>query len=142
MLDIKHDTFWSLVFRDTTVIQEKNLPSFVYVSVFRAPCMINSSLKWQVFPAWNLFLEKPCKAKSLKNQNHLVPRPFFIRTSTLQVNLFQKLSFLNQLTHNMTRDSSLNSPQNTSSQHVVYKYCFECQNNVHNLFWICIFRGI
>ena len=71
--------FCSLVFGG------KNLPSFVYVSVFRAPCMINSSLKWQVFPAWNLFLEKPCKAKSLKNQNHLVPRPFFIRTSTLTI---------------------------------------------------------
>ena len=53
----------------------------------------------------------------------------------------QKLSFLNQLTHNITSDCSLNSPQNTSSEHVVYKYCFECQNKnkktifVHNLFW-------
>ena len=28
----------------------------------------------------------------------------------------------------MTRDCSLNSPKNTSSEHVVYKYCFECQN--------------
>ena len=28
----------------------------------------------------------------------------------------------------MTRDRSLNSPKNTSSEHVVYKYCFECQN--------------
>ena len=27
-------------------------------------------------------------------------------------------------THNMTRDCSLNSPKNTSSQHVVYKNCF------------------
>ena len=45
----------------------------------------------------------------------------------LQVNLFQKISFLNQLTHNMTRDCSLNSPKNTSLQHVVYKYCFECK---------------
>ena len=35
----------------------------------------------------------------------------------LQVNLFQKLSFLNQLTYNMTRDCSLNSSKNTSSQH-------------------------
>ena len=26
------------------------------------------------------------------------------------------------------RDCSLNSPKNTSSEHVVYKYCFECQN--------------
>ena len=66
----------------------------------------------------------------------------------LQVNLFQKLSFLNQLTHNMMRDCSLNSPQNTSSQHVVYKYCFE--QNVktkttlfaHNILWTCTFQGI
>ena len=66
----------------------------------------------------------------------------------IQVNLFQKLSFLNQLTHNITRDCSLNSLKNTSSQHVVYKYCFECQNKnektifLHNLLWTCIFQGI
>ena len=47
--------------------------------------------------------------------------------SHLQVKLCQKLLFLNQLTHNMTRDCSLNPPKNTSSEHVVYKYCFECQ---------------
>ena len=28
----------------------------------------------------------------------------------------------------MTKDCSLNPPKNTSSEHVVYKYCFECQN--------------
>ena len=59
--------------------------------------------------------------------------------SQLQVNMCQNLSFLNQLTYNMTRDCSLNSPKNTSSEHVVYKYCFECQNKnkktnfVHNM---------
>ena len=37
----------------------------------------------------------------------------------IQVNVFQKPSFLHQLTHNMTRDCSLNSPRNTSSEHVV-----------------------
>ena len=42
----------------------------------------------------------------------------------VQVNLFQKPSFLHQLTHNMTRDFSLNFPKNTSSQPVVYKNCF------------------
>ena len=42
----------------------------------------------------------------------------------LQVNLFQKPSLLHHLTHNMTRDCSLNSQKNTSSQHVVYKNCF------------------
>ena len=40
----------------------------------------------------------------------------------VQVNLFQKLSFLNQLTHNITRDCWLNSPKNTSSQFVVFFY--------------------
>ena len=61
------------------------------------------------------------------------------RNCLVQVNLFQKLSFLNQLTrlqltHNMTRAYSLNSPKNTSSQHVVYKYCFECQTKTKPFF--------
>ena len=70
------------------------------------------------------------------------------RIPTLQVNLFQKPSFLHQLTHNMTKGCSLNSPKNTSSEHVVYKYCFECQNKnkktifVHIMFCPCIFRVI
>ena len=51
----------------------------------------------------------------------------------IQVNLCQNLSFLNQLIHNMTRDCSLNSPKNKSSEHVVYKYCFECQNKKKQL---------
>ena len=50
----------------------------------------------------------------------------------VQVNLCQKLSFLNLLTHNLTRDCTLNPPKNTSSEHVVYKYCFECQNKNKN----------
>ena len=37
----------------------------------------------------------------------------------LQVNPCQKLSFLNHLTHNMTRDCSLNYKKNTSSEHVL-----------------------
>ena len=48
----------------------------------------------------------------------------------LQVNLCQKLSFLNQLTDNMTRDCSLNSPKNTSSEHIVYKYCLNVKTLV------------
>ena len=44
--------------------------------------------------------------------------------SKVRVNIFQKSSFLHQLTHNMTRDCSLNSPKNTSLEHVVYKNCF------------------
>ena len=35
---------------------------------------------------------------------------------------------MNQLTQNMMKDCSLNSPKNTRSQYVVYKYCFEFQN--------------
>ena len=54
--------------------------------------------------------------------------PIFREMNILQVNLCQKLSFLNQLNHNMTWDCSLNYKKNTSSEHVVYKYCFECQN--------------
>ena len=32
----------------------------------------------------------------------------------------------------MTRDCSLNYKKNTSSEHVVHKYCFECQNRNKN----------
>ena len=46
----------------------------------------------------------------------------------VQVNLCKKF----QLTYNMMRDCSFNSPKNTSSEHVVYKYCFECQNKKNN----------
>ena len=63
---------------------------------------------------------------------------YVCRNYVVQVNQCQKHSFLNQLTHNMTRDCSLNSPKNTSSELVVYKYCLECQNKniifVHNMF--------
>ena len=52
----------------------------------------------------------------------------------VQVNLFQTPSFLHQLTHSMTRDCSLNSPKNTRSKHVVYKYCFECQTKTKKYF--------
>ena len=45
----------------------------------------------------------------------------------VEVTLFQKLLFLHQLTHNMTRDFSLHSPKNASSEHVVYKSCHSKQ---------------
>ena len=45
------------------------------------------------------------------------------KSTEVQVNLFQKLVFLNQLTHNMTRNCSLNSLRSTSL-HVVYKNYF------------------
>ena len=51
----------------------------------------------------------------------------------VQVNLFQKPSFLYQLTHNMTRDCSLNYKKKNSSEDVVYKNCFfyfDIQNNI------------
>ena len=71
-------------------------------------------------------------------------------SAELQVNLFQKLSFLNQLTHNMTRYCSLNFPKK-------YKFTTCCvqilfwmskQNRkkqflyIHNMLWTCIFREI
>ena len=42
----------------------------------------------------------------------------------LQVNFYQKHSFLPQLTHNMTRDCLLNDMKNTSFENVVYQNCF------------------
>ena len=44
----------------------------------------------------------------------------------VQVNLCQKISFLNQLTHNMTRDCSLISKKNT----LFFCFCFDIQNNI------------
>ena len=69
------------------------------------------------------------------NQNTLLTNKSSLLISCLQVNLCQKLSFLNQLTHNMTRDCSLNSLKNTSSEHIVYKYCFERQNKKQFLYY-------
>ena len=53
----------------------------------------------------------------------------------IQVNLCQKLLFLNRLTHNMRRDCSLNSSKNTSAEHVLCKnwfclFLFDIQNNI------------
>ena len=83
-------------------------------SVWNSACMLYWSItKWTTFRPLILTLHSAAN---------------LTRRSLVQVNLFQELSFLIQLTHNMTRDCSLNSLKNTSSQHVVYKYCFECQN--------------
>ena len=53
----------------------------------------------------------------------------------LQVNLFQKPSFLHQLTHNMTRDCSLNSPEKdkfrtSCVQKLFFCFCFDIQNYI------------
>ena len=86
--------------------------------------MLPPPILWAVF-CWYFFF----------NICPLKVRPCLYRTilttkfpSLIQVNLCQKLLFLNQLTHNVTKDCSLNSLKNTSSEHFVYKYCFECQN--------------
>ena len=57
----------------------------------------------------------------------------------LQLNLCQKISFLNLLTHNMTRDCSLNPLKNRKIQvqnmlSTNNKYCFECQKNQETIF--------
>ena len=61
-----------------------------------------------------------------------LPTKFHLEWVVYMVNLFQKPSFLHQLTHNMTRDCSLNSLKNKSSEHVVNKncFCFDIQNNI------------
>ena len=50
----------------------------------------------------------------------------------LQVNLFQKPSFLHELTHNMTINCSLNSPkvQNMLWTKIVFCFCIDIQNNI------------
>ena len=110
-----------------------------------------SKLSWNDLMSWSLCTD-PVVSWRLKTfewfwSSSLLPLESVVLLS-VQVNLFQKLSFLNQLTHNMTRDCSLNSPKNTSSQHVVYKNCFFVfvltfkTIFVHNMLWTCIFRGI
>ena len=61
----------------------------------------------------------PDEFEKMINSNMKVSILCSILNLPVQVNLFQKPSFLHQLTHNMTRDCSLNSPKNTSSEHVV-----------------------
>ena len=53
-----------------------------------------------------------------------------LKGSKVQVYRFQKPSFLHQLTLNMTRDCSLNSTKNTSSQKLFLFVCFDIQNNI------------
>ena len=64
----------------------------------------------------------------------------------VQVNIFQKHSFLNQLTRNMTTDCTLNyhfstwkflsqNMSRTCWEHVAYINCFECQNKNKKQFW-------
>ena len=89
-----------------------------------------SKLSWNDLMSWSL-CKDPVVSWRLKLfvwfwSSSLLPLES-VTLLSVQVNLFQKLLFLNQLIHNMTRDCSLNSPKNTSSQHVVYKYCFECE---------------
>ena len=70
--------------------------------------------------------------------------------TVVQVNLFQKHSFLNQLTHNMTTDCSLSPDfstkkiqvQNMLCTKIVFCFCFGIQNNfctqhVLNLYFSC-----
>ena len=59
------------------------------------------------------------------------PQKWGVFLSPVQVNLYQKLLFLHQLTHNMTTDCSLNYKFNTWKfqaqtwgEHVVYRNCF------------------
>ena len=90
-----------------------------------------ASLSWHmIFAHWakfDAFFSMVCTLK-LSIIRPGLPFSYISSDTFAQVNLCQKLSFLKQLTHNMTRDCSLNSLKNTSSQHIVYKYCFECQN--------------
>ena len=93
-------------------------------------------------------------AKEINNQTEELPISLHqinlsssIKPAKLQVNLFQKLLFQQQLTHNMTKDCSLiyqfsTYMKTTSSEHVVYIdcfcSCFDIQNNlctqhVHNI---------
>ena len=91
--------------------------------------------------------------KFIYNQSHYILKIlclFFVKTSGEHVNLCQKHSFLNQLTHNMTTDCSL--IYNFSIRKYKFRTC--CVQKlllvfvlafktifVHNMFWIMYFSG-
>ena len=107
-------------------LKEKN--EFFKQITFDPKCPICAEVVWNethkdTLMKQKLFARHAFK-KHLMEEMKVCPSflDFFI--SLIQVNLFQKPSFLHQLTNNMTRDCSLNSPKNTCSQYVVYKNCF------------------
>ena len=53
----------------------------------------------------------------------------------VQVNLFQKHLFLHQLTHNITKDCSLNSKVRTCWVHKLFWMSKQKPICVHNMFW-------
>ena len=64
----------------------------------------------------------------------------------IQVNLCQRQLFLHQLTHNMTKDCSLNYEFSTSKLQAQYMLCTKIvlavktkQNCLHNMYWTCSF---
>ena len=68
----------------------------------------------------------------------ILKRSRFRDLRKVQVNLFQKSSFLHQLTHNMTRDCSLNFKKNTGSQVLNVKTKTKkqfCTQHVVNLYF-------
>ena len=100
----------------TNFKKETSYCCILHTSHERHSLLLNGDLFWNSFA-------KVCLWAHVRTSTYLLTT----YNCMIQVNLFQKLSFLNQLTHNMTRDCSMNSPKNTRSKHVVYKYCFECQ---------------
>ena len=97
----------------TNFKKETSYCCILHTSHERHSLLLNGDLFWNSFA-------KVCLWAHVRTSTYLLTT----YNCMIQVNLFQKLSFLNQLTHNMTRDCSLNSPKNTSSHHVVYNNCF------------------
>ena len=85
-----------------------------------------------------------CKGKIKSYENIKILRKLYLRFARqdgqkenhaakvikIQVNLCEKLSFLNQLTHNMTKDCSFNSPKFRTCCVQKLCFCFDIQNNI------------
>ena len=78
-----------------------------------------------------LFMNDPCDINVFWKLAHH-------RFITLQVNLCQKLLFLHQLTHNITRDCLLNYKFSSWGEHVVYNFFLTFRTiSIHNMFSPC-----
>ena len=115
----------------------------VKIRIRERPITFNPTQKAKYVPIHKIWkdLEKSQEILSLDSTMYIpiLPKHYTYLSSNsrifmpLQVNLFQKLSFLNQLTHNMMRDCSLNSPKKYKFRTCCgqnFCFCFGIQNNI------------
>ena len=124
--------------------------------VWKRPKLKRGNVFWTILWKCVKFKLTLTKVRELQKQIFLFSFPqkkterIYLLTSTLrvkskskgpliQMHLCQKYLFSHQLTHNMTKDLPVQYMKTTSSEHVVYMNCSECQNKkticIHYIFW-------